>query len=192
MGGPDQGPRRRGRGASHSSQADASFGQRDPWFRGMITFAISHDGALPEAQQKGRCEVGVKGVPFCFVSSAVFVTSHIQNLRLAAAPGIVRLWNTPGFGGRDPEADAHDRDDQPAHPRSLGDHRRTGFRLNFSVLCRRFYTVPSTGSVLPSSVSKWVTAGLLQSSHTACLHIFALSLSRQDPRTACSWLPSSQ
>ena len=55
---------------------------------------------------KGRCEVGVKGVPFCFVSSAVFVTSHIQNLRLAAAPGIVRL-NTSGFGGRDPEADAH-------------------------------------------------------------------------------------
>ena len=93
-----------------------------------VSAALSTEACVPS---------GVKGVPFCFVSSAVFVTSHIQNLRLAAAPGIVRL-NTSGFGGRDPEADAHDRDDQPAHPRSLGDHRRTGFRLNFSVLCRRF------------------------------------------------------
>ena len=140
---------------------------------------------------KGRCEVGVKGVPFCFVSSAVFVNSHIQNLRLAAAPGIVRL-NTSGFGGRDPEADAHDRDDQPAHPRSLGDHRRTGFRLNFSVLCRRFYTVPSTGSVLPSSVSKWLQQACYRVHTQPACYIFALSLSRQDPRTACSWLPSSQ
>ena len=72
MGGPDQGPRRRGRGASHSSQADASFGQRDPWFRGMITFAISHDGPFPKPQKTSLKDASAYRLPPCHTSDSPY------------------------------------------------------------------------------------------------------------------------